>query len=230
MGIFITALKAAFNWAVDEELISANPVARLKKPSPRSRGADNRLTEAQFQRVLARVTPRFRDFLVALNDTGARPGEVAQVTAADYHPDLHAWVLATHKTDRTGKKKTIHLTPRVEELVLRLSKEHPEGPIFRNRLGKPWTTGTLAKYFERVREDLGLGNVTPYAVRHKFGTEFLLEGGTYAQLKEFMGSTVAVLEKHYGHLDEHPEATRKLLLDFRGGSTSGPGETSGPEE
>ena len=38
------------------------------------------------------------------------------------------------------------------------------------------------------------------------------------------------LDEYLDTVREHPEATRKLLLDFRGGSTSGPGETSGPEE
>src|SRR5262249_18716658 len=31
--IFLTALKAAFNWAVAEEMITRNPVAKMKKPA-----------------------------------------------------------------------------------------------------------------------------------------------------------------------------------------------------
>jgi integrase len=229
-SIFLSALKAAFNWAIGEEMITLNPVARMKKPPARSRGIQNRLTEEQFQRVLPRASCQFRDFLIAMNDTGARPGEIAQVTATDFNEELKAWVLVKHKTERTGKKRVIYVTDRVVRILRRLGNEHPEGPVFRNRAGRPWTTGTLAKQFSRIREELGLGAVTPYAIRHKFATEYLLSGGTFGYLKELMGSTIAVLEHHYGHLNEHSGAIRSKLLQFRGENASdpaGPGEESG---
>jgi integrase len=220
-GIALTSLKAGFNWAVKEGRISLNPLTKLEKPTPRSRGGEQLLTEEGHQRLLDAVRPFFRDYLIALNDTGARPGEVARVTAADYRPGVGAWVLDKHKTERKGKKRVIYLTPRLVEMVQRLSLKYPEGPIFRNRYGRPWKLGTIAEYFDRLRGRLNLGPVTAYSYRHKFATEFLLKGGSMAYVAELQGTSVAMIEKHYGHLREHGAVLRKALIDFRGAGASG---------
>src|SRR5262245_50291381 len=92
-AIAISVIKAGFNWAVEQEMTTRNPVARLKKPGARSRGGDQLLTEEGHSKLLAEAHPCLCDFLVALNDTGARPGEIARVTAADFNADISAWVL-----------------------------------------------------------------------------------------------------------------------------------------
>src|SRR5262249_3453468 len=134
--IAISALKAAFYWAMQQGIITQNPVAGMKSPPTRSRGAEQVVTEEQHKKLLAEASPRFRNLLVALNDTGARPGAIVTVTAADFRPDLGAWVLG----DLSGRKKrklTIYLTPAMMELSTRLQEQHPTGPLFRNRVGKP---------------------------------------------------------------------------------------------
>jgi integrase len=212
----LTALNAGFNWAVRQGLISKNPVAGMAKPGPRSRAADQLLKEEQHQQILKVAPPRFLEYLIALNDTGARPGEVARVTAADFQEQIGAWVLADHKTDHTGKKRVIYLTPKVIEMVRRLSARHPEGPLFRNRIGRPWTCQSLSYQFRRLRKLLPLGRVSAYSYRHKFATEFLLKGGSLAYVAELQGNSVAMIEHHYGHLREHGTVLRNALLAFRG--------------
>ncbi len=217
-GMAITSLKAGFNWAVKERLISKNPLAEMEKPSPISRGGEQLLTEEGHQKLLSAAAPFFRDFLIALNETGARPGEVANVTAADFHAGPGAWVLKDHKTAWAGKDRVIYLTPTLVEIVKRLSARSPEGPIFRNRYGRPWKLGTIAAYFSRLRKRLNLGRVSAYSYRHKFATEFLLSGRPIAQIAELQGSSIQVIAKHYSHLREHGPALRQALLDFRAGA------------
>jgi integrase len=213
--IALTALKAAFNWAVEQEVLSRNPVAKLKKPRARSRGGDQLLDPAGHQKLYDAAEVRLKDFLLAMYDTGARPGEVARVTAADFNPDIGAWVLAEHKTERLGRKRVIYLTPRLAGLTEQLAAKYPAGPLFRNRCGRPWRLKTLDMAFQRLRRRLKLGKVSPYSYRHFFATQFLLKGGSMAVLAELLGDTVAMIEHHYGHLREHGRQLRQFLMDFR---------------
>jgi integrase len=217
--IAITALKAAFNWAVEQEVLSRNPIAKLKKPRARSRGGDQLLDAAGHQKLIKAAHPRLEDFLLALHDTGARPGEVAKVTAADFNPAIGGWVLSDHKTERLGRKRVVYLTPQLVEMTKQLATLYPTGPLFRNRCGRPWTLKTLDTAFQRLRRRLGLGKVSPYSYRHLFATEFLLAGGSMAVLAELLGDTVAMIEHHYGHLREHGQQLRQHLIDFRNGQT-----------
>jgi integrase len=219
--IAITALKAAFNWAVEQEILSRNPIAKLKKPRARSRGGDQLLNAADHEKLSKRAQARLKDFILAMHETGARPGEVAKVTAADFHPDIGAWVLSDHKTERLGRKRVIYLTPRLVDLTRHLAEKYPAGPLFRNRCGRPWSLKTLDMAFLRLRKQLGLKRVSPYSYRHLFATEFLLKGGSMAVLAELLGDTVAMIEHHYGHLREHGQQLRQFLIRFRDGQVAG---------
>jgi anti-anti-sigma regulatory factor len=95
-----------------EEILTRNPISKMKKPPSRSRGGDQLPTEEGRQRLLAEANPRLRDFLVAVNDTGARPGEVAKVTAADFNPEIGAWVLSDHKSEQVGAGGLVAATAR----------------------------------------------------------------------------------------------------------------------
>jgi integrase len=88
----VTAVKRAFNWAEAEGLLPANPVKRVPKPPARSR--DRALTAAERREVLAAIKDQhFRDFVVALQETGCRPSEAARVEAANVDLERGLWVL-----------------------------------------------------------------------------------------------------------------------------------------
>jgi integrase len=215
--IALSALQAAFNWAVAQGIISKNPIAAMAIPAPRSRGGDQLLSEADHLRIMATVPSYLGDYLTALHDTGARPGEVASVEAYHFNEGIGAWVLSEHKTERRGKKRVIYLTPQLVEMTKLLSARHPEGSLFRNSEDRPWTDAALNHWFGRLRKRLGLKQVSPYSYRQLFATEFLLKGGSMAVLAELLGDTVAMIENHYGHLREHGQQLRQFLIDFREG-------------
>ena len=78
---FIGAVKRAFNWAVDEEHIAKSPIAHVRKPKSLAR--DRILEPGERELIINSIRDQaFRDFVSALQ-TGARPGEIARVTAAD---------------------------------------------------------------------------------------------------------------------------------------------------
>jgi integrase len=125
-------IKRSIKWAITEGLVSDDPFKNLQKPAAKRRERD--LTSEERTLLLNAAAEPFKTFLTALFDSGARPGEVARVTANDFHGDV--WILQLHKTaKKTGKPRVIYLTPSLAELCRKMAELHPEGPLFPNKYG-----------------------------------------------------------------------------------------------
>ncbi len=62
-------------------------------------------------------------------------------------------------------------------------------------------------------ESAGLATRGPYALRHTFATHGLAAGlGTF-ELARYMGTSVEMIERHYGHLAAGSEAHARQRLD-----------------
>jgi integrase len=207
----IIAINAAFNWAAREKRISTNPIAGIQKPPPGRR--ERAMTQAEFEQLLRVASRAYHDYLIVLDQTGARPGEIAKATCADVDEKIGAIVLTDSKTSRkTGKRRVIFLTSRAMEIVSRRKLKYGSGPLFRNRHGKPLSTGTVAKRFETWRRKIGAEGISCYSLRHRFATRLLLKGCSAAKLAEMMGTSVQMIEYHYGHLAHHATELRNDLL------------------
>jgi integrase len=213
-------ITARFNWAVAEDLIPANPLRGLKKPTPRRRGSEVVMSDADFDRFHAAAPGYLQDVLVALRDSGARPGEVLRVEAKDFDAASAAWVLTEHKTAHsTGENRVIHLTPRLVKLSQALAANNPTGPLFRRKSGKPFPPGYyLARLVRNLRRKLGLSeSLIPYSLRHAYGTGLLAAGTPDAIVSKLMGhSTPAILHRAYAHLGQRTRELKAHLANFRG--------------
>jgi site-specific recombinase XerD len=149
----ITALKRLLSWGLKKKRIAENPLKDLERPEM---GRRRPLTQAEVEAIFAAVPDReFRDLLTALRLTGARPAEVAGVTAAEVRGD--AWVPEDHKSRvMTGKARVIYLNAAMGELAARLIEKHPAGPFFRNTDGNAWTRNAIRYRFRNLRKRLGL--------------------------------------------------------------------------
>jgi integrase len=210
----IVALKRSYNWANDEGLIDENPLKRVKRPQNKRR--ERIPTTEERQHILAAIKDEpFREFVFAMQETGARPGEVRKVTAAHFSEENEAWILPEHKTKKkTGKSRVIYLTPAMIALTKKLAKQWPEGPIFRGpkRKGcKPYSRNAVRCRFRRLRAKLPqLKGIVSYSYRHGFITDALERGVPVATVAELAGHTdLKMIQEHYGHLSER----RKHLQD-----------------
>jgi integrase len=198
----VGAIKAAFNWAVAEEHIPFNPIAHVKKPRGLTR--DRILTIDERKLILASAKGlAFREYLAALTLTGARPGEVARVSKETVDLDRGIWIFTKHKTSKkTGKPRIIYLCPEALELTKKLLTDHPEGPIFRNSRGKPWTRNAIRIRFRNLRKKHPhLKGVIAYSYRSSFATDALEQGVPDATVATLLGHTnTATLHKFYARL------------------------------
>jgi integrase len=211
-----TRLIALFRWSVEQELLSVNPIAGIRKPPARSRGQDVVISPEPHARLMASAFPALRNVLFALHQSGARPGEVVSVTAADFHAEQSVWVLRKHKTAAKGKSRIVYLTPELVALCRELAQRYPKGPLFRNARGQPWHKIGVAKRLRELRERLGLRGIVPYGYRHSFATDALASGVPDAQVAELLGHQgTAMLHKHYAHLTARAQVLRAALDHVR---------------
>jgi integrase len=214
----ITAIKRAFNWAVEQEILASSPIKKIKKPKMRAR--ERFVTPEERQKIFDnyREGDCFRDFLFALNNTACRPGEVSMVTAAHVNLDLGIWVFEDHKTDsKTAEERIVILTPEMIELTKRLMEKRPTGPIFCNEDGNPWNRHSIRCRFRRVRKKLKLGSdLVAYLYRHAVCTDLLESGTGIAQAAEILGHKgTGQIMKHYSKLRQRREHLREQLKKAR---------------
>ncbi len=163
-------VQRAFNWAVEMDKIPYSPIAKVKKPGKVSR--DTCLLPGQWNQVLAKVTPGpFRDFLVTLRFTGCRPQEVRRIEARHLFLDQNPpfWTLEPELVKGGREARITPLIGPMPELVRRLAEQYPEGAIFRNRDGNPWTGSALHSACYRLMQKLDFAvRLGTYTLRHTF--------------------------------------------------------------
>lgn len=149
---FIGAVKRAFNWAVNEELIDRNPLGRVKKPAREAR--ESAVSAAEYARVIEAVSsPHFRTLIELSWETGARVQELRKIEAC--HFDGAKIVFPPKQAKGKKYHRVIYLTPRAREIIERLAVERPEGAIVVNSDGNPWTKDSINCAFCRLQLALG---------------------------------------------------------------------------
>jgi integrase len=227
----ITAVKAAFRWAKRVGHLEANPIVDCPRPTPNRREAIP--TAEQTAAIVASgQDAAWRDLMTALVGTGCRPGEVFGLTAADVDLAGATWTVE-NKTRRKTREptRTVHLTPAMVELSRRLAERHPEGPIFRNSRGRPWTRNALACRFGRRRRGTvkGMNGVAvgaegaAYALRHQYITDALEAGVPVATVAELVGHKDAtMIMRIYNKLYQRHGHLRDAARLVRPGPDAGP--------
>jgi integrase len=202
----IEALRHILFWAVDEGLLTSNPLTRLRLV-PERRKPRSVMTAAEEEKLLSAAAPHLRSIIIAALDTGMRRGELTHQLWE--HVDFTRRLLFVTKSKTAGGEgREIPLTERVYSLLLALRK--PEGLVFtfQNRPIRIVKTAWKAA----VRR-AGIKYYRFHDMRHAFNTR-LMEAGVMQEIrKALMGhSSGEDINAVYTHV-EFPakrEAIRKL--------------------
>lgn len=227
--LYKAVVLACLNWAASRKvkLIPANPIkGLLDLPVGGSRGGDTVWPAEVYETVLKVANPAFATVVRILAWTGARPSTICKVQARHYLPELKVWDVEDLYRDRKSKRKYVRriwLSPQVMELVERLNREYPEGPIFRNSKGEPWTPDTLGVYlyqlqhkFSETKKLAWPEGLCLYGLRHTFATGFIREHPDKLEyLRELLGhKDLEMIRSHYGHLFDEHRAMHEVLEGF----------------
>lgn len=205
------AIKGTLKWAVSSGLIASSPLAAMKLERGGRREALVTL-EDHRRLVAATKLPRFRALLWFAWWTGARPTELRLLRWEHMQDDCSRAVMREHKTaKKVGKARTIYFNATAQRLL----KAHRKlaGPVFLNKLGKPWTKGAIVRRMDKLRTETGIV-ATAYTYRHSFITRALTAGEDIAVVAELTGTSIEMISRNYGHLDKAKshlaEAARRM--------------------
>jgi integrase len=228
----LRTLTCALNWAKKQGLITRHCLDQkgVVRRGKRSRGEEAYIPHAVYNKLIGTVSQNFRDMILLLHDTGCRPAEAYHVEGRYYRPAEKVIVypgeprpgeFVWKNARRVGRDRVIYLNDELVKVIERRVKLYPEGPVFRTKRGRRWSNEAvsiaLRWYAKRLSIDVA---PTAYGFRHSFATDWLLSGGSIKVLADLIGTSVAMIEKHYGHLQVDKARMRAIMLDTMSGRGS----------
>ena len=226
---YSTDLKQFFNWCIDQNYLDIQPrFPKIRTENNRRPHFDsedyNKLTRHLREYVkspypwIVRDRTMLVNYVLILANTGIRVGEARNLKWSDLKeippkkgsnssPEVALFV-----SGKTGSRQVVARTAEVKiyfKRILDLRKtELNENPkptdyVFCNRDGSP--IGSFKKSFNSLLKSAGVekdedGNQrTIYSLRHTYATFRLQEGVHQFILAKNMGTSTAMLERHYGH-------------------------------
>ena len=208
----VLALRAAYAWAIEQELLTDNPAAKVRVAPPGQREeivADAKGYGEMFRAITRlenekQIRPAAADAIRLIALTGARHGEVIHLRWP--WVDLKAGIITlppkAHKGGkRTGKPRIIALPSAAREILARQPATDPEGYVFEPAKGegplslaKPWRT---IRHAAGLPETLGL-----HGLRHSIGSHMAMNGASINEIMEVLGHRQTTTAMRYIHFAE----------------------------
>ncbi len=151
---YLRSVKRCLKWAKKQGYIDSNPIADLEVPSGEAR--EVYLAQEEFDLALELIPdPSFRDLMQATYVCGCRPQESLIVTAVNVDRQNQRWIFERAKSKGKRIRRVVYLNQVALAITERAMSKYPEGPLFRNIQGKPWTTESANCACDRLRLRLG---------------------------------------------------------------------------
>lgn len=152
---YMRSVKRCMRWAKQQGYIESNPIESLELPEQQSKEVV--VTPTEFDRLLGFIRDdTFNDLIVTAWETGCRPQEILRVEAR--HVDLgnQRWVFSKSEAKMKRLSRVVYLTDTAATITRRLMLKYPEGRLFRNSRGAPWTTTAVNCGFIRLQHRMGI--------------------------------------------------------------------------
>ena len=201
--------------AVRVEWLVRNPADGIPMPEAAPEREPRVLTEDEISHLVDAVPLRYRALVLALADTGARPGELIALRVKNLNGTIRIVETTTEvhgKGQVTGTPKTrnsirtVPMTPRLRTAV----RDHfdagyanrfdPESYVFPTENGSQVRQPHLrGRVIVPAAERVGIGPMTTYDLRHSRITLWLSRGMSPWDVSKLAGTSVQMIEKTYGH-------------------------------
>lgn len=199
----MTALRAALNRAHDLGHVTSDLAWRQAlKPIQKANGRrDLYLDIGQRRTLLNSAEEDIRHFMQGMALVPLRPGALAVLTVAHFNKRLG--VLTVGK-DKAGKDRRIALPETTAAFFAEMTKDKlPGAPLLSRANGKPWDKDSWKKPIKAAAEAAELpAEVTAYTLRHSVITDLVTGGLDMFTTAQLSGTSVEMIESHYGHLKE----------------------------
>ena len=217
------ALRQVLARAVVWGMIDANPAKLgVDNPSPRRREQRPFESWAELDAVAANLSPRYGPMVIFAAATGLRPAEWLALEWRDL--DLEARVVYVHRSFTKGRLKcpkteasrravplqtiaveAIERQPLSRRSLLVFPAERGGYLDLHNFRNREWKPAQLAAGIEPLRR--------VYDLRPTFATFALRAGISTFDLSRYMGASLTMIDRHYGHLARDGREHAIRLLD-----------------
>jgi len=197
----MTCFRAALNLAYLDGLLTSDYAWRSKlRPI---KNADQRrelyLDRAQRLNFIEKSPADLAVFLRGLCQLPLRPGALAKLKAGDFDKRLKVLKIGQ---DKSGKDRRIKLPDVTAELFDAAAKgKLPTAPLLSRADGKAWNKDA---WKWPIKTTVGAANLpsdtTAYTLRHSVISDLVHDGLDLLTVAQISGTSVAMIERHYGHL------------------------------
>jgi len=200
-----TILRSALRLAAKQRKVSADLESEWRRVEPFenvSVSRDRFLSVAEARRLINACDSDFRVMVEAALATGARYGELCRLECRDFHPDSGT---VSIRFTKTGRPRKVVLTPEGQRLFKALiAGRDGSDPLIRRDDGLPFAEGHQARRMQDACERAGIKPAVGFhQLRHSFASLCVQAGMPLAYVAKALGHvSTAMVEKHYGHLDE----------------------------
>lgn len=211
----LATLKAALNFAVASRYVEAGRAIEWASVKAHKVSARRTLyLDAKQRHALVAALPEYaQPFARALCLLPLRPGALARAVVADLDTK-RASMRIVH--DKAGAGRTIALSPDALALLRDQAKgKLPAAPLVARPDGAHWLRWDWAPLIREAAGTANLpGSTCAYTIRHSVITDMLVGGIDPLTVARMAGTSLVMIERHYGHLlhDHAAKAMAALAL------------------
>jgi integrase len=142
-----------------------------------------------------------------------RPGALADRTTGDFDKRTRTLTIGS---DKAGHARMVTLPQTTADFLSKHIKGKQRGaPLFMRPNGAPWDRNSWRDAIDAAAEGAKLPAATcAYTIRHSTITDLVLAGVPLLTVAQISGTSVTMIERHYGHLvqERAAEALAGLAL------------------
>lgn len=225
-------VQMAFRAAVDNQVISRNPAARVKTPRIRKREATMKILTAEQVNAALDAAGEFRPFVAVCVFAGLRLGEAAGLQVGDVDPALNTIKVSRQvqgtsipttkiTPPKAGSEREIFVPAELIDTVSLGPRRYmsEDDFLFRTPLGHLYNRNSAGEEWRRIRKAAGLGDdVTLHNLRHTFASNLIASGCDVVTVQRALGhSQPSITLNVYSHLWPSAEdKTRSATATFMG--------------
>jgi integrase/recombinase XerC len=197
---YYRALSALFNWSINEGILEANPLVKIKVPR-----AEKKVTKALDSTGVSQLISalgnsfdgiRNKAIILILVDCGLRLGELLNIRMKDVNLEQQLMKV----DEKTGERVVRYGATTGKELgnysKLRSKLNGHNDRLWITRKGYTLKDSSVETLFIKLRKKTGI-HVHPHLLRHTFSTMWLKNGGDSLMLQRLLGHTTLMMTNRY---------------------------------
>jgi integrase len=157
------------------------------------------LDRTQRKSFIEMAPPDLAQFIRGLSLLPLRPGALASLRVTDF--DARFDILRTGK-DKSGGDRKFKVPPEIADFFKKAAAGRPtSAPLLAREDGTPWNKDAWKDPLKVAARKAGLPPETvAYSLRHSVITDLVHGGLDLLTVAQISGTSVAMIEKYYGHL------------------------------